>query len=490
MIERFFRNAGVMAAAEMFARIKGVIVLPILTRHLGPLDFGVWSQISMIALLLSPLVSLGSEQGLLRLLPGLAFEKQYRMFLAWMLFAFGGAAIFAIFLIAANSSISLLVFASAEYKGFVVLAAFSLFATLLPNAARAWFRIQNDGNTLAAATVAQAILGIVAVLCAIFLEADVYYLVLLTLAADLLLGAGFFALIVRRSRWHAPDFSIIRPAIKFGLPLLPAAYAIWGLNWMDRFFLVHYQTLEAIGIYSAAYGLGYMIIQVFVNPIWALYPNSAAELHNRGDSAGVDRLLHTISYGILLLSVPAIAGMWALSEPIMVVVAGPAFRDGALVMPVIALAYLLLMLASFGDIALGLVYRQHIATISITLAVLINCVLNILLIPRFGIMGAAFATLGAFFVQLLFSTLMATRSGPFWRSFSGLYRISAASVIMALAIRVLDQSTGFSDLARLLVFIPFGAVLYVALAIVFGAIPQSQLRSAWIWLGAQRGPTT
>lgn len=490
MIEKFFRNAGVMAAAEMFARIKGVIVLPILTRHLGPLDFGVWSQISMIALLLSPVVSLGSEQGLLRLLPGLAFEKQYRMFLAWMLFAVGGAAIFAILLIAANSSISLLVFASTEYKGFVVVAAFSLFTTLLPNAARAWFRIQNDGNTLAAATVAQAVLGIVAVLCAIFLEADVYYLVLFTLAADLLLGAGFFALIVWRSGWPGPDFSIIRPAIKFGLPLLPAAYAIWGLNWMDRFFLVHYQTLDSIGIYSAAYGLGYMIIQVFVNPIWALYPNSAAELHNRGDSAGVDRLLHTISYGILLLSVPAIGGLWALCEPIMVVVAGPEFRDGALVMPVIALAYLLLMLASFGDVALGLVYRQHLATVSITLAVVVNCILNILLIPRFGIMGAAFATLGAFSVQLLFSTLMAARSGPFWRSFSGLYRISAASVIMALAIRVLDQSTGFSDASRLLVFIPFGAFLYAALAVAFGAIPQSQLRSAWSWLGAQRGPTT
>ncbi len=490
MIGKFFRNAGVMAAAEMFARIKGVIVLPILTRHLGPLDFGVWSQISMIALLLSPLVSLGSEQGLLRLLPGQAFEKQYRMFLAWMLFAFGGSAVFAILLIVADSPISRVVFASAEYKAFVVLAAFSLFTTLLPNAARAWLRIRNDGNTLAAATVAQAILGIIAVLCAIVLEGDVYYLVLFTLVGDLLLGIGFFVLIVWRSGWSNPDFSIIRPAIKFGLPLLPAAYAIWGLNWMDRFFLVHYQTLEAIGIYSAAYGLGYMIIQVFVNPIWALYPNSAAELHNRGDSAGVDRLLHTIGYGILLLSVPAIAGMWALCEPIMVVVAGPAFRDAAYVMPVIALAYLLLMLASFGDVALGLVYRQHLATVSITLAVAVNCVLNILLIPRFGIMGAAFSTLGAFLVQFLFSTMMAARSGPFWRSFSGFYRISAASIIMALAIRLLDKSTGFSEAVRLLVFIPLGAFLYAALAIVFGAIPQSQLRSAWIWLGAQRGPTT
>ena len=49
--------------------------------------------------------------------------------------------------------------------------------------------------------------------------------------------------------------------------------------------------------------------------------------------------------------------------------------------------------------------------------------LNFMLVPRFGILGAAFATLGAFFIQLVFSTFMASRSGPFWNSFGGLYRI-------------------------------------------------------------------
>ena len=153
-----------------------------------------------------------------------------------------------------------------------------------------------------------------------------------------------------------------RPAIKYGLPLLPAAYAMWGLNWMDRLFLVHYQSLDAIGVYSAAYGLGYLVIQVFVNPIWALYPNSVAELHNSGDKAGVDRLLHTITYGISFSRCRQSLAYGRLSEPIITVVAGSAFRYGALVMPIIALAYLFHMLASFGDVSVGLAYRQHFAT--------------------------------------------------------------------------------------------------------------------------------
>jgi O-antigen/teichoic acid export membrane protein len=123
-------------------------------------------------------------------------------------------------------------------------------------------------------------------------------------------------------------------------------------------------------------------------------------------------------------------------------------------------------------------------------AVIANGCLNFLLVPRFGIMGAAFATLGAFFGQLVFSTLMATRSGPFWNSYGGLYRISAAAAIMALAIRLFDRSMQLSDSDRLIVFIPLGAALYAGLAFAFGVIPRPYLKTALSWLAVQRGPTT
>ena len=478
-----------MAVAEMIARIKGVIVLPILTRYLGPLDFGVWSQVSMLTLLLSPVLSLGAEQGVLRILPGLPVDRQYRMFLAWILIALGGATVCATVLVLSHTFVSSIVFADASYERFIVLAAASLFATLLPNAARTWLRVQNDGNALAAATVAQAALGVVAMLCAVLARVGIFHLVLLGLVADLALGLVFLFVILRRNGWLAPDFAVIGPAIRYGLPLLPAAYAMWGLNWMDRLFLVHYQSLDAIGVYSAAYGLGYMVIQVFVNPIWALYPTSIAELHNSGDKAGADRLLHTITYAMLLVAVPAIAGLWALSEPIIGVVAGSAFGTGALVMPIIALAYLFHMLASFGDVSLGLHYRQHFATLSIFLAVLVNLALNLILIPAFGILGAACATLGAFLTQFIFSSIMAMRSGPFWTTLAGPSRVLAASLIMALAIKTLDRSIVLSNVEQLLVFVPTGAMLYFGLAVILGGIPRAQLKSAWNWLIPQKGPT-
>jgi O-antigen/teichoic acid export membrane protein len=475
VIADFYRNAGVMAVAEVIARLKGVLILPLLTRYLGTLDFGVWSQVSMVVLTLSPLVSLGTENGLVRLLPGHPIERQYSQFLGWALIILFSALFFAALIEMSGSLFSRVFFGSASYDEYITLAAVSLFVGILPNLPRTWLRLQNAGKMLALATVCQAALGIGAILVAIFLQSDVYQVVLFSLMADLLLGASFIVWIVVRNGWVRPDFSIIPRALRFGLPLLPAAYALWGLNWMDRLFLVHFESLRAVGIYAAAYGLGYTIIQVFVNPVWALYPNSAAQLYNQGNHDELDRLLHLTIWSILLFSAPAIAGMWALGDPIMALVAGPEFKEGAAVMWTIALAYLLLMLASFGDISLGLAYRQYWATVSIACAVVVNFVLNLLLIPTYGIMGAAVATLAAFTVQFVLSTFMAARHGPFIREIRFMSRVIAAAVVMGLVVRMCESRAAPAGAAQLAALVILGAMLYATLLVALRAVPPTAI---------------
>ena len=426
---------------------------------------------------------LGTESGLTRLLPGDDIERQYPKFLGWTLFVLLGCAVAAAFVTFGRHWVSLAFFgAGGEYERYMPLAAISLFATLLPNAGRLWLRIRNDGVALVVATVMQALLGVVAIGIAVLVGAGIYGVVIYGLSADLALGLGLFGFILARRGWRRPDYSIVLPALRFGLPLLPAAYAMWGLNWMDRLFLVHYQTLADIGIYAAATGLGYTVIQVFVNPIWAMYPNAAAELHNRRDLVGVDRLLHLTGGAMLTLALPAIAGLWALDAPIMALIAGPGFAAGAAVMPVIAIAYLTSIMASFGDVALSLAYRQYLATLSIGLAVGVNFLLNVVLIPPLGILGAALATFGAFLFQLIFSSIAASRSGPFWRQFQFPFRIGLAALAMALSVRGLDQFMGGPDAMRLAVLVPVGAVIYVGLVIVLQALPPSVSMAARGWI--------
>ena len=475
MLDKFFRNAVLIAGAEMVARAKGLILLPILSRHLDTAAFGVWSQVAVLVFTLSPLVALGSENGVIRLLPGLEHDRQCRQFTAWLIFVAGSALVIGAAIALGRSWLAGAFFGpEKEYEHFLPLAALGLVATALLYAGRMWLLIRGRGRTLAAITLTQAVLTVGAVSAVIVLNGSVYAIVAAGIAADLVAGFGVLALIPAQGGMRRPDFAVIGPALRFGLPFLPAAYAMWGLNWMDRLFLVHYRGLGDIGLYTVAYSLGFAVIQMFVSPIWVMYPSAATELHNRSDHSGMTRLLHATSGTIVAITLPAIAGLWALDTPIIRVIAGPGYVGAAPIMPIIALAYFFTMMASFPSLALGFAYRQRLATLSIGLAAGVNLILNIALIPQFGVLGAASATALAFAVQFLVTWRFAAQKGPFWNGMLYPVKIAIAAAGMAALTRMLNDLLATSDVTRILVLVPTAVFFYIAFSLLLGTMP------AWV----------
>jgi O-antigen/teichoic acid export membrane protein len=471
VIYEFFRTAGLLSLAAMVARLRGLIVLPILARYLDTTDLGIWAQVTVIVSTILPLIVLGTDNGITRLLPGLESDLQLRRFAGWLIFLLAGTVIAGSLMAAGRYWVARGFFGSGDgFIHYIPLAVAGIFSSLLVASVRKWFQLRNDGRLMASLLIAQAGLGVAAVVIAVALDGGVFNVIFAGILADMVVGAAFLAIIAARDRPGHPDFSVILPALKFGLPMVPAAYAVWGLNWLDRIFLVHYRSFAEIGIYTVAYSLGYAAVEVFANPVWAMYPSLATELHNRDNREHADRLLHATSGAILIVMVPAIAGLWVLGTPIITLIAGPQYEGGAAIMAIVALGYLFLTLSGFTDLALGLVYRQYLGTISIVLAAGLNLLLNFLLIPSLGIMGAALATLAAFLLHFLLSWYLAARHLPLWRDFRSPIKIVIAAAVMAVVIYLLGKTIDVSPLWQVAILVPAGAVSYVILAMVLGVI--------------------
>ena len=85
-IQKYWKNAGVMALAEIFLKLKALIIIPFITKYLGTMNYGIWSQVMVTAALLSPLVFLGTDTALAKFLPGQSQYEQRRDFSGWFLF--------------------------------------------------------------------------------------------------------------------------------------------------------------------------------------------------------------------------------------------------------------------------------------------------------------------------------------------------------------------------------------------------------------------
>jgi O-antigen/teichoic acid export membrane protein len=220
------------------------------------------------------------------------------------------------------------------------------------------------------------------------------------------------------------SWRLLRPSLAFGLPLLPFLLGTWALNVSDRIVLDGLVSREALGLYTLGYQFGVLlnIIAMALNNAWQpfFYQNAA--------EGGNDALIGTfITYQVALMVLLALA-VALLAPEVIRIMAAPAYWSAATIVPWIAAGYVARYLYFFPVNSLLFKKRTGwIAGLTI-LAAALNIGLNLLLVPRFGIMAAAINTLIAFVV--LFALVYVAGQ----RAFAVRYEWGRLLWLMALAL--------------------------------------------------------
>jgi len=200
-------------------------------------------------------------------------------------------------------------------------------------------------------------------------------------------------------------------------------------------------------------------------------------MYQAGDVDGLNRLCRDSTAVIFALAVPACFGLWAVGPWLLPLLGDPSFIDGVPIMPLIGLGYLCLMISAYHEVTLGFVHRQYLSGVAGGIAFAANLALNALLIPVWGIVGAALATFAAFAVQLIFSAIKAKRAVPGWVGPAMPWRVIAASLVMAAMVRLLGDRLNLPAIVNVSVLVAGGVVVYAALAIPLGIVPAAVVAS-------------
>ncbi|MDQ3472714.1 MAG: oligosaccharide flippase family protein [Acidobacteriota bacterium] len=197
------------------------------------------------------------------------------------------------------------------------------------------------------------------------------------------------------------DRDLLRRMLKFSLPLLPASLVGYmSTNYLDAFFITHYLSSAHLGVYAVVYLIsgtalqlpllvGTILIPLFIT----LQVDGTDDRARRFMLNGLPLL--ALIWGIACSFLAAI-GSYAFPQ-----IFGEQFKEiGNLLWPLMAAA------ALTGPVLMGYAPFSHsksityIAMLAAIAAALVNVILNFLLIPRFGLVGCAWATTAAFAVHL------------------------------------------------------------------------------------------
>ncbi|MFA5797899.1 MAG: flippase [Candidatus Woesearchaeota archaeon] len=232
------------------------------------------------------------------------------------------------------------------------------------------------------------------------------------------------------------DFSLLKPIIQSALPIaVLGLFGVFMLN-IDMVMLGWWRTTEEIGFYSA----GQKIVQVlYTLPsiiAAALFPTIARLVGQKNDK-NVSLIMSTATVGALFLAIPLTIGGIVLAKSIILFLYGSSYLPSTLVFQILVATTLFVFPGTlFGNFVLAYNKQKKFAKY-VAIASIGNVVFNALLIPKFGIIGAATATI---IVQSIYNAaawLMVKKINNF-HTLQNIKRIIFAGVIMGVTALILD----------------------------------------------------
>lgn len=196
---------------------------------------------------------------------------------------------------------------------------------------------------------------------------------------------------------------LLKKMFLFGVPFFPAAILFIITGMVDRFFIKYYLNVEQVGIYGAGYKIGSLIsiIVIAFNLNWQPYYLKYQK--NELFSKNIKKISQLFSVFLLLMTTLISIG-WELITKIQLFnyhLIGLEFWDAGIIVPWVAFGYYFYGLFILQMPSIYIKNKQLWIPFFWGLAAIINIILNILLIPKTGIMGAGIATLLSYLIMFI-----------------------------------------------------------------------------------------
>lgn len=275
----------------------------------------------------------------------------------------------------------------------------------------------------------------------------------------------------KRVRPAWPAAIELREQLRYGLPLTATFALTWVVSSSDRFMLAWFLDDAVVGGYAAGYDLAFQAITLLLVVInTAAHPLAINALERHGISSAQEQLRRNGEL-IMVAALTSAAVLILLGPALVQVLIGANFREDALrILPWVAAASALAGIkAYYFDMAFHLGRRSGWLVITSAFAALLNLVLNLLLIPRFGIIGAAIATFSAYLAAMLASAAFGSQAFPMPAALALWTKASIIAGVTAVAVFWL-MPDDLNAIIQLAVGGAMSAALALALSVLLNVV--------------------
>ena len=471
---QFARRIGLIGLTNLLISLSGLILLPILTKTLPIEDYGTYVQITVTIGLVPGVVMLGLPYTMVRYLAAAKSREEiqegYYSIVGITILSAGLASV-ALFLLAEPIAVALFDGRTTVTRILALVVFLECMNLLQYNYFRTFQQIKRYSSLLFLKTCLQLISVAALVLAGYGIFGAAVGLLVTNLVLFLVMGI----LIVSEIGVAIPGFKNLREHLSFGLPTVPGNLSSWVVNSSDRYVIALFLGTAYVGYYSPGYTLGHMI-NMFIAPLSFMLPAVLSKHYDDGNLKDVKTVLSYSMKYFLALAIPSAVGLSLLSRPLLTILSTPEIAEqGYLITPFLALSGLLFGLYAIIMQILILEKKTGVTGTIWIVAAILNLGLNIIFVPRIGILGAAATTLVAFALAFVVSMYYSSKYLVFDINASFILKCLVAATIMGVVV-VIGGAQMSGGLLGIILLVGISALVYGVGLLVLRGFKKEEIR--------------
>ena len=458
-LKRLGRHSAIYGLGGLVSRILAVLLLPLYTHYLSTSDYGQIETLVALVTVLTIVLRFGISSAFFRFYFDADDDNGRRLVLRtsfWFTMAMATFGLVAV--VALAGPISQALFGEADAANLVRASAVALWAQMNYEQLSSLFRVEERSVAFVIASLTNVVLTVAGtVLLVVVLDRGPLGVIVGNFTGTLVVYLALLG--YRREQLGLQlDRGLLQRMNQFGMPLVPSALLLWVTNFSDRFFLVKLTDTAEVGLYSVGVKIASAMV-LLLTAFRMAWPAFAYSIES--DEEARRTYAWVLTYLVVLTTWIATA-LTLLSPWLVAWLTAPEFASSSRVVGPLAFAAV-----SFGgfivlSIGIGRARRTQFNWVITGAAAVVNVTLNLTLIPFYGMMGAAIATVAAYTVMFAGMAWWAQRIFPCPYQWRRVLTAAAAGIALASAGKLVCAGLALSVgliLLYPLVLLPLGFYL-------------------------------
>ena len=399
-----------MSVSNLLQKATGFLLLPVYTRFLTPEDYGYVSLFILSIAIAEIFVRQGLHSALLRHIglnhDDLAGEDARRCYGTTLIYCLAVGLIAGAVICLGSVPISQLLFDTPALYYLVLLGAAQLVLQVIAGILVTALQSHQKYFYLAAISFFVFLGKLTGNLIALLVFRAGFASLIYGNLIGVVIEVGALVVLARPYIQLTYDRVVLRELQRFGRPLILSAIGFMVFSATDRFMLKWFQTVTVVGLYTLGMQLAEVVETVVLAPFRRTWPTVHYRIAKQ-DNAREE--FATLALRFWCGGLLAAVGMQVGAPYVIRVLAPPTFYGAADVAAIIVLGRVLFTINDILKVGINITGRTYLMPVRVCVSGVVNVIANLLLIPPFGFMGAAVATMLSFVFFNVF-TILVSRS--------------------------------------------------------------------------------